>query len=109
MLKLLAPESNMVLYGGMSRQPLVVPVSFLIFKDVRVRGFWMTAWKANEEKNWGKNSDFEDMMKYLRKLVETGDLRPPKYKFTALNDYRSAVSEAMPDGGRGNEKVIFKF
>ncbi len=32
----------MVTYGGMSMQPVSVPTSLLIFKDLRVRGFWMS-------------------------------------------------------------------
>ncbi len=73
----------------------------------------MTAWKAKEEAGDARRpnggGDFDDMMAFLWKLVEGGQLRPPKYKFAALGDFRTAVAEAMPEGGRGNEKVIFKF
>lgn len=39
----------MVTYGGMSKEPVIVPTSSLIFSDVHVRGFWMTRW-------YGKNT-----------------------------------------------------
>lgn len=32
----------MVTYGGMSMQPVSVPTSLLIFKDLRLRGFWLS-------------------------------------------------------------------
>lgn len=32
----------MVTYGAMSQQPLSIPPSLLIFKDLRLRGFWLT-------------------------------------------------------------------
>ncbi len=32
----------MVTYGGMSMQPIPVPSPLLIFKDIRLRGFWLT-------------------------------------------------------------------
>ena len=32
----------MVTYGGMSAQPIPMPAPLLIFKDIRMRGFWLT-------------------------------------------------------------------
>lgn len=48
---------TLVVYGAMSQQPLCVPPGLLIFKDIRVRGFWLTGgyakmrdgWKAKEQ------------------------------------------------------------
>ena len=51
LVKAVANGGTIVTYGGMSRQPLVVPTSALIFKDIRLVGYWMTRW------NWQhKNS-----------------------------------------------------
>ncbi|KAI8852856.1 hypothetical protein BC829DRAFT_46942 [Chytridium lagenaria] len=36
----------LVTYGGMSKEPVTLPTSLLIFKDVRAQGFWMTRWYA---------------------------------------------------------------
>ncbi|CAG9817870.1 unnamed protein product [Phaedon cochleariae] len=36
--------SPLVTYGGMSREPVTVPTSALIFKDLQICGFWMTRW-----------------------------------------------------------------
>ena len=44
LVKAAADEATIVTYGGMSRQPLVVPTGPLIFKDIRFVGFWMTRW-----------------------------------------------------------------
>ncbi len=41
-LKALAPGGTLVVYGAMSKQPLTVPPGSLIFKDIRIRGFWLT-------------------------------------------------------------------
>lgn len=40
----------MVTYGGMSKEPVIVPTSSLIFSDVHVRGFWMTRWYGQNTK-----------------------------------------------------------
>lgn len=33
----------MVTYGGMSMKPVTIPTSLFIFKDLRSRGFWLSA------------------------------------------------------------------
>ena len=35
-------SGTMVTYGGMSMKPVSVPTSLLIFKDLRLRGFWLS-------------------------------------------------------------------
>lgn len=41
-LRLLKPGSHFVTYGGLSRKPLAVPASALIFRDIRFVGFWLS-------------------------------------------------------------------
>jgi NADPH:quinone reductase-like Zn-dependent oxidoreductase len=41
-MRLLGHGATFVTYGGLSRKPLAVPASALIFKDVRVVGFWLS-------------------------------------------------------------------
>ncbi|XP_043940998.1 enoyl-[acyl-carrier-protein] reductase, mitochondrial isoform X3 [Protopterus annectens] len=48
LLRHLQRGGTMVTYGGMSKQPLTVPVSALIFNDIKLRGFWMTQWKKDQ-------------------------------------------------------------
>ena len=40
--KALAPGGTLVVYGAMSQQPLTISPGQLIFRDIRVRGFWLT-------------------------------------------------------------------
>lgn len=40
--KVLAPGGTLVTYGGMSMQPVTIPTSLLIFKDLAFRGFWLS-------------------------------------------------------------------
>jgi mitochondrial enoyl-[acyl-carrier protein] reductase / trans-2-enoyl-CoA reductase len=42
--KFLSPGSTLVTYGAMSKQPLALPASLLIFKDLRFAGFWVSRW-----------------------------------------------------------------
>ena len=52
MAKLLSSSSHFVTYGAMSKQPLTIPASMLIFKDIHFHGFWVSRWaeKHPEEK-----------------------------------------------------------
>ncbi|KAJ6021690.1 Polyketide synthase enoylreductase [Penicillium herquei] len=42
--KTLAPESHMVTYGAMSKQPVALPSGLLIFKNLVFDGFWVSRW-----------------------------------------------------------------
>jgi trans-2-enoyl-CoA reductase len=42
--KALAPDSHMVTYGAMSKQPVALPSGLLIFKNLVFDGFWVTKW-----------------------------------------------------------------
>ncbi|KAF7467438.1 Hypothetical predicted protein [Marmota monax] len=44
---LFRPGGTMVTYGGMAKQPVTAPVSLLIFKDLKLRGFWLSQWKKD--------------------------------------------------------------
>lgn len=54
MLRLLGNEAEVVTYGAMSKAPLPVPPSALIFQDIIFRGFWQSRWyakKSSEERS----------------------------------------------------------
>ncbi|KAF2712446.1 enoyl-acyl-carrier-proteinreductase 1 mitochondrial precursor [Pleomassaria siparia CBS 279.74] len=64
MAKLLASESHFVTYGAMSKQPLTIPASMLIFKDIHFHGFWVSKWaNGNVE---GKKKTVEDVLGLIR-------------------------------------------
>ncbi|KAJ2386467.1 mitochondrial 2-enoyl thioester reductase [Coemansia sp. RSA 2611] len=44
MTKFISSGGCLVSYGGMSRQPVTMPTSLLLFKDLSARGFWMNRW-----------------------------------------------------------------
>ena len=42
--KFLSPGATLVTYGAMSKQPLTLSASMLIFKDLPFNGFWVSKW-----------------------------------------------------------------
>lgn len=83
---------SMVTYGGMAKQPVTVPVSALIFKDVKVRGFWVTQWKKD---NSNDGNAFRAMLDELCRLIREGKLTAPACTEVPLKDYSKALDAAM--------------
>eukprot|EP00955_Chlamydomonas_euryale_P105204 365621-Chlamydomonas_euryale.AAC.16 len=61
-----------VTYGGMSMQPVPVPTSLLIFKDITFKGFWLTGGLAREQGAAGKAA----VLDRLADMVAAGKLTP---------------------------------
>ncbi|XP_037079795.1 enoyl-[acyl-carrier-protein] reductase, mitochondrial-like [Pollicipes pollicipes] len=101
----LATSGTLVTYGAMSRAPLTVPTAQLIFRDLRVRAFWMTRWTRQHSvarARW-------EMLDELQTLCEHKYLRAPRYQLVHIDDWRQAVSRTMPGGGRVGAKQILTF
>jgi len=47
MSRVLAPNGTLVTYGGMSKRPLVVPMDVLAYKQLKLKGFWISEWYAS--------------------------------------------------------------
>ncbi|KAH0631263.1 hypothetical protein JD844_005525 [Phrynosoma platyrhinos] len=92
LLRHLQHKGTMVTYGGMSKQPVTVPVSALIFKDVKLCGFWMTQWKRDH--SWNKEK-VKDMITDLCNLIRMGQLTSPACQEVPLADYQAALEASM--------------
>lgn len=92
LLRHLQVGGSMVTYGGMAKQPVTVPVSALIFKDVKVRGFWVTQWKRD---NSHDGSAFRAMLDELCSLIQQEKLTAPAFKKVHFSDYHNALDGAM--------------
>ncbi len=95
----LAPEGTLVNYGLMSGEPCQLPPGMLVFKDVRVRGFWLAKWfrsasREEQQKLYGE----------LTALIVQGKLRAPVDRTFSVKDIKQAV--ALAAQGERNGKVI---
>lgn len=91
---------TLVNYGAMSMQNAQVAVGPLIFRDIRVRGFWLVHWfaRASRAERMGVYAD-------LTRAVATGALHVPIDRHFALEDVREAVAYTMK-GGRAGKVLI---
>uniref|UniRef100_A0A182IT90 Enoyl-[acyl-carrier-protein] reductase, mitochondrial n=1 Tax=Anopheles atroparvus TaxID=41427 RepID=A0A182IT90_ANOAO len=95
----------MVTYGGMSREPVIVPTASLIFKDLRFVGFWMTRWTKQNASNPQRSEMFNELFG----LIDRGALKAPAHEMIPFEDYEKAVTNALNIQGFVGKKYIFKF
>ncbi|EXJ92907.1 mitochondrial trans-2-enoyl-CoA reductase [Capronia epimyces CBS 606.96] len=62
--KFLSPGAALVTYGAMSKQPLLLPASLLIFKDIRFNGFWVSKWSDRHPDQ--KKQTVDDVLRLTR-------------------------------------------
>ncbi|KAF7708703.1 hypothetical protein HF521_017760 [Silurus meridionalis] len=76
----------------MAKQPVTVPVSALIFKDVKVRGFWVTQWKRDNKQD---DKALHVMLEELCTLIRAGKLAAPFCSEVTMKDFHKALDNAM--------------
>ena len=91
LMRLLDHKGSLVTYGGMSKQPVIVPTSSLIFKDLRIVGYWMTRWNTE---NLGSPERFQ-MLNELCDMMRNGQLQPPPSNQVNINNFQEAIFGAM--------------
>lgn len=104
MLRQLQHSGKMVTYGGMSREPVTIPTSAFIFKNISFHGFWMTAYNDIADK-----SQKDKMMEDIVALMCEDKLKGPVHKIVKLDDYLEAIGNALTVKGFMGCKYIFSF
>lgn len=102
MARLLAPGATLLNYGGMSMQPCQVRPPELIFRDIRLRGFWVTAWL-----NRADASQITQLYQRLAGLMTQGLLHMPVAARYPLEHVRDAIAHASREGRDG--KILLKL
>eukprot|EP00798_Chlamydomonas_sp_ICE-L_P029137 gene29137-32355_t len=69
--KLLKEGGTHVTYGGMSLEPVSIPTALLMFKDLTLRGFWLSGKWAMNAGTKGK----ADMIDRIVDIIQNGDLK----------------------------------
>jgi len=91
LMRTLAYRGIHVTYGGMSMQPVTVPTGQLIFKDIRIMGFWMTNWHKQQGNN---NEVRQKMFDDLCVMAQKGELKPPPMNKVPIEKFEEAISQA---------------
>ena len=91
LMKYIEKGGTMVTYGGMSKQPLMIPAGPLIFSDVKVRGFWITQWTKNNF----TSAENDKMNSYLTDMIKRGQLKAPLHRTVKITEFAQAVEKSM--------------
>jgi NADPH:quinone reductase-like Zn-dependent oxidoreductase len=100
LMNILGPGGVHVTYGAMARKPLKVPNGLLIFKNLQLRGFWLTRWM--------KDAPADEVVETYQRLaaeVAAGRLSLPVDSTHPLSDFARALARNEEAGREG--KVIF--
>ncbi|KAL1117686.1 hypothetical protein AAG570_004001 [Ranatra chinensis] len=105
LIRKLAPKGIMVTYGGMSREPVIVPTAMFIFKDIEARGFWITRW-TNENRD---SEERKTMLCELMDLIKENKLVAPTHKLVPISEYTEVLSDTVNPKGLRGMKYLFDF
>ncbi|MCL7041986.1 hypothetical protein MKW94_008236 [Papaver nudicaule] len=102
-LKFLRQGGTMVTYGGMSKEPVTVSTSALIFKDLTLRGFWL----ENMMMTLKRTQDCRVLIDYLLSLMQEGKLKY-ETELVPFGKFSVALDKALGKVG-SHPKQILKF
>ena len=100
LMNILGPGGIHVTYGAMARKPLKVPNGLLIFKDLQIRGFWLSQWlKA------ASVDEIADVYQRMAEASADGRLKLPVDSTYELNEFSAALERNATSDCEG--KVLF--
>lgn len=85
-----------VTYGAMSRQAMKLPAGALIFKNIAIRGFWVSQWYREA----GREA-IDSMFAELFRMAQEEIIRTPIERVYPLAQVREAVARASQGGREG--------
>ena len=92
---LLASGGTLVTYGAMSKEALKIPNSFLIFRDLVFRGFWLTRWLRT-----ALPDQVSSLFDQIFRLAASGCFAPRVVAEFPLAEVAAAVTRAEEGGGK---------
>lgn len=100
LMKLLRESGTHITYGAMARKPVTVPNGLLIFRDIRVRGLWVTRWLENSTA-----AEVQSLYQDLAERVAAGRLIQPVDGLFPLAGFQDALARLEAPERSG--KVLF--
>jgi len=112
MARLLGNDGHLISYGAMSKQPLCLPTSFFIFKNITAHGFWQSRWYTERPRHVQ-----EALLHKIAQLISENKLSTPSHDIVTIPSHelceqatdrvRAVFSRLLK--GRYGKKVLLKF
>ena len=87
--ELLTENAQIINYGLLSDEPMQLDAHNTIFKNITLKGFWLTLWLIKMQPN-----EKENLYKYLAKLVIEEKIFTPIQKVFYISDIKEAAKLA---------------
>lgn len=86
----------------MAKEPVSIPVSTFIFKNLTCKGFWMTGWTQNNRESYDRKQMLDDLLHLMR----ANKLLPPKHKLIPITAFAEAFETTTTSKGFIGHKYI---
>ena len=96
LMNLLAPGGIHITFGAMARRPLTVPNGLLIFKNLQLRGLWITRWIED-----ASPEEIAEVYQRLARQVMTGALLQPVDSVFPLDAFQDALARVAATDRHG--------
>lgn len=102
MARLLDDGATVVTYGAMARKPITVPASLMLFKDIKLRGFWLSKWLETHSA-----AERDAMYQQVTDLFKTEKLRIWTERHNFATGFPTAIERSQQE--RRERKVLLEF
>jgi len=100
LMKLLRESGSHITYGAMGRKPVTIPNGLLIFRDIQVRGLWLSRWLET-----APPAEIHEVYENLAARVAKGKLVQPIDSSFSLEDFPAALARLEAPDRCG--KILF--
>ena len=102
MIKAMGNSATVVTVGAMVSDPVRFPTRFLIFNDLRLRGFWWDKFQKTAPKE-----EIDRIFKKIFEMIESGALKAPVDSRFKIENISAALARASENSRSG--KVMIEF
>jgi NADPH:quinone reductase-like Zn-dependent oxidoreductase len=100
LMNLLREGASHITFGAMAKRPLTVPNGLLIFRDLQLRGLWVTRWIEN-----APAAEVQAVYEDLAARVAAGALQQPVDSTHSLPEFAAGLARLTAEDRSG--KVLF--
>ena len=102
MARLLADHAYFVTYGGMSKEPVTIPTSLYIFKNLTCVGFWLNKWQSLRPPQ-----SRLDMYRDILELIRQGKFKEPFHQTLSLQSSEAELVQEVDQSFTTPGNTIF--